>query len=120
MAFLLCQSSTSLFIIAACLPTACLTPEASYIIIAENTAVTANISDEKPYLTPIIVDRHVTNELWELGIPPDIIILDISNFFSPENIFKNWAAKHDNTLTQNISFEKKSTKNPILSPHYPI
>ena len=99
------KSSTIWFKSSACLPTALLTPEASYITIMANTAVIANSVDANPLSNPTSIDKHVTNELCELGIPPEIIILLKSNFFSfPVNIFRNCAKKQENILISKILF----------------
>lgn len=58
-------------------PTAFLTPPASYVIIIEKINTIENRSDLKPCLRPIRVVKVATKEEWELGKPPEPIILVI-------------------------------------------
>ena len=77
----------------------------------------ANSIESNPLYIPTKVDKLVTKELCELGIPPDINILEKSIRFSdPVNTFINCAKKQANILIHNIWLlnicDKKSMQPP--------
>ncbi|MPM85085.1 hypothetical protein SDC9_132162 [bioreactor metagenome] len=77
----------------------------------------ANSTESNPLYIPTIVDKLVTNELCELGIPPDINILGKSTTLSfPVNIFINCAKKQANILIHNIWLSNTCVKKSMWPP----
>ena len=103
--------STSLFNRAACSPVARRTPEASYITTNENTTQTANKDDDKPSFNATAAVKAVTNEVWELGMPPEptrrskLILLPSIN--TSKNL-RTWARNQPMIAAIKISFARSS------------
>ena len=85
------------------------------------TAAMANATESSPIVLPTEAVIAVINAEWELGIPPELIILPKSNLFSSTNTSTTLitcAINHARMAAIKALFSNKSTNSTLPRPSH--